>query len=544
MEDIDKIAWANDPQRPMIVTLAHDGDNAYGGGYSYYMENVRDFCNEAEASGYEPTVVAEFLADHPVPEESVAHVEDGAWVNADGDFGSPSFWNWNWPLVDESGDVDIPGGWSLDGRNWAVITAAQNMVETAEQIAGGVDLRAILDPYGSGAGDAELAWHFFLPSVTSGYMYYDASLDMEVKPSIACNAAVEHANGVIGNGSNDATPPTIWAPQRYPYNPGGVGFGSLHGYDEVEHDRDFWVWTFVFDVSGIDSVQFLYRIDADGYNTTENDQNETFAGGVDVGSWKALPMEMREFPAENVFGDPDIDFFVMPHYIADEYYIHVTEQEIVDPGGVLIDYFVRAVDLKGYEERSDIFHLYVDTGGAVSAPYIMDGFLDSAARALRMNGDMTLWADFDRDGGYLYVATDAALASTDHFIFVAAEPGQLADAPWAKAGMVAEWDCYLADEGENSYTGWFDLPDGARSGSADPGEEGAVVEGYVHLADLFGFLPDAVYLAGGVFGIDDGEPLIWQVPGSGEPEDGNLDYDEYFRFSTMTDLALRKIAGR
>ena len=35
---LDGIAGGNDPARPMLVVLAHDGDNAWGGGYSYYME--------------------------------------------------------------------------------------------------------------------------------------------------------------------------------------------------------------------------------------------------------------------------------------------------------------------------------------------------------------------------------------------------------------------------------------------------------------------------------------------------------------------------
>jgi hypothetical protein len=47
----------------------------------------------------------------------------------------PSCLNWNWPPVNGSGQIDIENGWAEDIRNWAVITAAQNRVETAEQIA-------------------------------------------------------------------------------------------------------------------------------------------------------------------------------------------------------------------------------------------------------------------------------------------------------------------------------------------------------------------------------------------------------------------------
>ena len=41
---------------------------------------------------------------------------------------------------------------------------------------------------------SERAWHFFLGSLNSGYMYYGTAVDMEVKPTIACNEAIAEAN--------------------------------------------------------------------------------------------------------------------------------------------------------------------------------------------------------------------------------------------------------------------------------------------------------------------------------------------------------------
>lgn len=41
--------------------------------------------------------------------------------------------------------------------------------------------------------DAELAWHFFLPGLTSGYMYYGSVEDMPVKQTVAANNALTHA---------------------------------------------------------------------------------------------------------------------------------------------------------------------------------------------------------------------------------------------------------------------------------------------------------------------------------------------------------------
>lgn len=357
--DFNTLQAQNPAGRPQLVLMAHDGDNAWGGGYSYYMEAVPNFVNTASGAGYVATTIEQYLADHPVPSDDVVHIEDGAWVNADGDFGSPSFLNWNWPLVNSSGQIDIAGGWAEDERNWAVITAAQNRVNTAEQIACGtaapgcLNIAKILYPDGATNG-AERAWHYFLGALNSGYMYYGTSLDMEVKPTIACNEAMQHADPVIGDGSLDATPPTIWLPQRHPWNPGSLNFGPQYGYQQSQSNGDFWVWTFVYDVSSVASVTLRYRLDDD---TTIGDANQTYAGGAGVGAWQSLPMTRRVFPNGNFFNDPSIDFFVLPTYIADEYHVQVTGIR-----SKLVDYYVEATDGRGQVGRSEIQYVYVGTG--------------------------------------------------------------------------------------------------------------------------------------------------------------------------------------
>ncbi|MCK4873410.1 MAG: hypothetical protein KAS72_11850 [Phycisphaerales bacterium] len=346
----------NDPARPMLCVLAHDGDNAWGGGYSYYLEATPNLVASAQGAGYVATVVEEYLADHPVPADDIVHVEDGAWVNADGDFGSPQMLNWNWPPVNGSGQIDIESGWAEDIRNWAVITAAQNRLDTAEQIAGGVNINDILYP-DAGTSHAERAWHYFLASLNSGYMYYGTALDMEVKPTIACNEAVQHADIVIGDASADSTPPTIWLPQRHPWNPGSTNFGPQYGYQQYEAGGDFHIWTFIYDVSGLETVTLMYRVDDDGTNPLDSTQNDTYAGGPEVGSWQDVAMTFSDFPAGNFHNDPSIDFFEMPMYIADQYYAEVTGLE-----SVLVDYYIEAVDTKGSTKRSPIQHVYVGDG--------------------------------------------------------------------------------------------------------------------------------------------------------------------------------------
>ena len=118
---------------------AHDGDNAWSGGYSYYMEWVQNFAGQASSRGYEPTTVEQFLQEFPPAANDVVHVEDGGWVYADSDFGSPIFINWHWPPSYSTGSgnvVDPSLGVSDKADNWRVIIATENRVKTAQQIAG------------------------------------------------------------------------------------------------------------------------------------------------------------------------------------------------------------------------------------------------------------------------------------------------------------------------------------------------------------------------------------------------------------------------
>ena len=350
------------PQRPMLVVLAHDGDNAWGGGYSYYMEAVPNFVSTANAQGYRATVVEKYLADHPVPAGDVVHVEDGAWVNADGCFGSPQFLNWNWPPTLPNGQIDIVNGWAEDIRNWAVITAAQNFVSTAEAIhaAQGLPTRnaQILAPTAASRA-SERAWHFYLGALNSGYMYYGTALDMEVKPTVACNEAILEAQAVIGAAAPaaDTVAPTVWIPQRFPWNPGSVNFGPMYGYQQFISNGDFMVWTFVHDVSGTPNVVLKYRIDADGTNPLSSNENEIFAGGAGVGAWQAVPMTRRAFPAGNVQNNPGINFSEMPTAIADQWHAQVNGVR-----SKLVDYYVEATDARGNVRRSPIQHVWVGDG--------------------------------------------------------------------------------------------------------------------------------------------------------------------------------------
>ena len=56
------------------------------------------------------------MSDHPVDEKDVVHVEDGGWVNPDGDFGSPQSLKWNYPLMPKDAQVIREGRGEEGGR--------------------------------------------------------------------------------------------------------------------------------------------------------------------------------------------------------------------------------------------------------------------------------------------------------------------------------------------------------------------------------------------------------------------------------------------
>jgi len=356
--------------KPSLVLLAHDGDNAWGGGSSYYYEAVPGFTHGAANAGFKPTTIQQFLKNNPVPENDVVRVEDGSWVNADSDWGHPQFINWLWPLYTSDCKSFNPDGWTEDARNWAVITATENYVTMAEDLTGNLSIQRICEG-GTTANDAEKAWHFYFGGLNSGFMYYGKAEDMEVKPSLTGNIAIEYAERVINAKPGvDNTPPAVFIPQRYPYNPGGIGFGPTTGYKKIQYPSDFTIWTFAFDVSGLSSVKLKYRTDIDGVRSLDSKDNETYAGGPGVNAWVEKEMNRRPMTADPT-NDPELNYFITPKAKADLCYADITGLS-----EVLVDYYVEATDTKGNVFKTPIQHVYigaansVDPGGNVLPDYI------------------------------------------------------------------------------------------------------------------------------------------------------------------------------
>lgn len=340
--------------RPPLVLFAHDGDNAWGGGSSYYNESVTGFSHAAANKGIVPTTIPQYLKDHPVSDNDIVHVEDGAWVNADGDFGHPQFSNWLWPFYTSAYKFN-PTGWTEDMMNQAITTAGENHAIMAEQLEGNnLRMSEIVNPT-SVISPAEKAWHFLMAGYDSGNAYYGLAEDLEIKSTLAVNRCVQFAKPTLdAHPGVDNTKPSVFIPQRWPYNPGENGYGAPYGYKVFLNSADFTVYTFAYDVSGIEKAELKYRVDSDGKNNPNSNHNEIYAGGNEVGSWVTKPMTERIFPKGNITNNSQADLYMLPEVIANQYYA-----EIAGISEKLLDYYVEVTDNRGNITKSKIQHVWV-----------------------------------------------------------------------------------------------------------------------------------------------------------------------------------------
>ncbi|MEM8496118.1 MAG: hypothetical protein AAF663_12120, partial [Planctomycetota bacterium] len=494
-----------DPNHPMFVLLHHDGDNFGGGSESYYGGNYQNFVNWVGSNpNYNASTAQDYLDRFPVPDDYVVHVENGSWAGADN--GDPEFKKW-------LGDPDPNTGWSPDRNSWAVLTAAKNHVYTADDLNPVGQTDASRDRIIAGNGNAvERAWHTLLQAQASDHWYWDGTEVWDSNVTKGSNAAIASVSSIINGLNEEDTAPTVFVPQRESYNPGGFEWGH-----EPE-SSDFEVWTFAYDVSGLTDVKLKYRIDGDGFNPLDSIQNETYAGGGEVGGWMELMMD-----ASDVI--PPAGAVLAATQRAPKYSAMITGLD-----DVLVDYYVEATDAWGNVTRTDIQHVYVGqatpgsgggdpTGG--TGEFVMDGVLDAGVTAVGSSedGTQTLYADMRE--GKLYVATESASGDRDVFIYLqqAIFGGfwPLTDANWAKAGQVTQWETFLGDEGTNDWEGWFDA-EGTTEQAGGPGGQtgGGYLEGTIDVFEEFGtdlsswlmLRAGSIQLSAGVFESADGGVLL------------------------------------
>ncbi|NQU39563.1 MAG: hypothetical protein HQ523_06390 [Lentisphaerae bacterium] len=387
--------YANDANRPVIVLPATDGDNAWGGGSSSWFESTPSFFGACQSLGYKVCAIQDFVNEHGAAADLV-HVEPGAWIFPESAYGAPYFLKWVEPPVNPASvatcytntivDLETPG-FALKFWSWAPVITGANWCETAEQIwtDGGGSVRAwkIAHPYDNLVNGAwtdpniiERAWHIYLNGLDSGFNYYGGlGNDDEVKPSLATTRAIAMIASYVGdNIASDTTAPSIFRPQRFPWNPGGYTFGWFNSIPTGDSSylkkmpSYFYIWTHVYDVSGVSSVNLKVRIDTDGINSLATTDNETFAGGADVGSWITIPMTMRPLPSTQgelnaAANNGQIDYFITPSHLADYYFARIDSASLPGYKGELLDYYIEATDSRSNIRKSDIQHVYVEDDG-------------------------------------------------------------------------------------------------------------------------------------------------------------------------------------
>ncbi len=412
-----------------FFVVAHDGDNS--GGRAGSLDTWRaGYSATCTGNGY-CLGIDEYLKKFPIPATDVAHVQDGSWVDTRDSSSDPTWYHWHLPLMiwkgqftafntatgmnlapkknlkglEEGATVSLEYGWHYLERNFALLQAAQNYAKTAEQIwldahpsywspSTTLDNQITypgnqLNPwmlsypvkgdaskdYAGGANPAELAWYFLLPAMDSGFGYYDENKDDSVKPTLAFNNSLAFSKPyVTANIASDKTGPSVWWPQRYPYNPGSVNGSKAEGWTVQHYSKDFAIYTYGYDVSGIASAKVMVRTHATKTIDASDDTYKVYDPAAMVGkaglsitpssvsAWKSYPMQMRDLkPVMNgvAWNKTTQDTLaVLPaQEIGNLYYSYISDYR-----DQLLDYYVEMTDSKGNVTKSEIQQVYVGAG--------------------------------------------------------------------------------------------------------------------------------------------------------------------------------------
>lgn len=356
-------SYNTDSSHPILIVLHHDGDNYGGGSEGYYGGNFANFVNwlGSQSSRFVCTTIQDYLEMFPPDVNDIIHVQDGSWVGADS--GDPEFKKWN----GDPGNYNSTPNYSPDRNSWGIITAAKNIVQTAQQV--------------NPSSEHTLnAWKFYLNAQTSCYWYWDGTEMWDSHPARACNLAVSAAANVLGGSYTDLTSPAIYLPQRFPYNPGDVEWDAIGVMAS-----DFTIWTYVYDYSGLQSVKLKYRIVDEGVHTATSVVTRTYEGGAGVGEWLEQTMAGVTIPS---ITNP------MPTFKAQEYSAEITGME-----NVLINYYVEATDNNGNVAKSPIQHVWVGDGSTGPNP---GGDVTWAPENPTLNDIITITASYANSSTYLH----------------------------------------------------------------------------------------------------------------------------------------------
>ena len=146
-------------------------------------------------------------------------------------------------------------------------------------------------------------------------------------------------------------------------------------------------------------------------------------------------------------------------------------------------------------------------GGPV---FNMDGNYDSPGYLVSENGMRIYTACKDHQ---LYIATWSANGGgSDHFVLVTDEFNPSEPAPWSKAGIIymdKTTKPYLAGESNGGYN---TVANGGNNSRSAQGSAGSALEGEFNLVEVFGYVPEYVYIAAIAYGTSDGDSISAQAP--------------------------------
>ncbi|MFH1724916.1 MAG: hypothetical protein ABII00_09885, partial [Elusimicrobiota bacterium] len=354
--------------RPLVMGLDTDGDNAWGGGYSSYMEALPRLAHWLSSNGHHFGTIQEYLERYPVPEDDVIDwVEPGAWPNAD--WGSPHLPQWAWPPIKPGHDgkrsAFDPDSFNFKLQFHALLTMSVHHLLRAmaavkeNDPAWELDMRKVVDADNdsSGSGPLEKALQAVLRAFDSGHVYYGKEPDLLHIPLKAAKLAMDMADRIAGKGKS-FIPPTVWGPWRFPWNPGGENQGVEYGWRSQTYPADFDVYGFVYSATDLKRVELKWRASSDGRTfPSRADLLYENRGDKAVGEWNSSPMDLKDrLPNVEWLGLPESDrVATFPKFA----HAHVDAAP-----GSLVAYYIETEDSQGRIQRTPISHVYVESPSA------------------------------------------------------------------------------------------------------------------------------------------------------------------------------------
>ncbi len=278
-------------------------------------ENIQIILNWLKSNDHKVrlTTIQDYLDRYPPDKNDLAYITNPA--------GSELARN---SLSTQTSITSTSDSLNQDKEDIAVLTAARNFVATADQVS----------PYSK---NTIQAWNLLMAGQTSDYQTLN-SLNTDIwtaNPVRAANKAISLAQKIITQGK-DETAPSIFTPQRVPYNPGITETGS-------SQSGDFQIWTFAYDIHGLKNVSLYYRTETDTSNTINKAAKLTYNSYGD--SWKTADMS-----------DQALKYQSNP---APDYLAHLFSTNVTGIRHAFIDYYVEATDSLGNTSRTSIQRVWV-----------------------------------------------------------------------------------------------------------------------------------------------------------------------------------------